>query len=305
MWVCILGAAAGGGFPQWNCNCPNCKASRDSSRPCRLRTQSSIAISADRQSWFLCNASPDIREQIARFPPLWPRHAVRETPIQGVVLSDAELDHTLGLLSLRESRNVRLHATAWVHDALVNGSGVLRTLQAFTQVEWRPVRLQQEAPLCRLDGSDSGLRYEAFPTGNEKTTAFATSPTSPEASVGYRITEAGTDRVLVYLPAVQALTASVLRQIRGCACLLIDGTCWSDDELIRLGASQKTARAMGHLPVGGEDGSLRRLGDLGIGRTIYVHLNNTNPMLLEDSPEYRAVTARGIEIAVDGMELEV
>jgi pyrroloquinoline quinone biosynthesis protein B len=307
MWARVLGSAAGGGFPQWNCGCPNCRAARAGARPCQPRTQSSLAVSADRERWFLFNASPDIRAQIASFPALWPRQGVRDTPIQGVVLSDAELDHTLGLLSLREGRRVRVYATGWVHQALTEWNPLLRTLAAFATVQWQPVRLDAEVPLCTGDGLDSGLRCRAFSTGSTKPLAFAPAHSAgqPEACVGYRIWSAGSGRVLVYLPALELLSPAVRSQILGSACLLVDGTCWLDDELGRLGISTKTARAMGHLPVGGDGGSLEQLAALRLERVIFVHINNTNPMLLDDSPERRAVEARGLEVACDGLELEI
>ena len=306
MWVRVLGSAAGGGFPQWNCTCLNCRAVREGTRPCRARTQSSIALSADYRQWFLFNASPDLRSQIEAFPPLRPRGAVRGTPIQGLVLSDAELDHTLGLLSLREGRVLRLYATAWVHRALSAWNPLLRTLGAYCPVDWQPVRLGHVVPLCGVDGVDSGLRCQAVALPGTKTVAFAAEPGAhPEASVGYRVTDWRTGGTLVYMPALPELSVDVRRAIAGCACLLVDGTCWSDDEMARLGIGGKTARAMGHLPIGGAGGSLEQLAALDIARTVYIHINNTNPLLLEDSPERRAVEAQGIEVAADGLELEI
>jgi pyrroloquinoline quinone biosynthesis protein B len=306
MWVRVLGSAAGGGFPQWNCNCPNCRCVRDGSLPCRPRTQSSIAISADHRHWFLFNVSPDICSQINAFPPLCPQHHIRSTPIQGILLSDAEVDHTLGLLSLREAGSLRIYATQWVYTALTEWNPLLRTLSTYCTVEWIAVHLQEAMLLSNSDGSDSGLCCQAFTTLSTKKVAFATeSRVHPEATVGYRITDRHTARTLVYLPAVQELNAAVLSQLQDCVCLLIDGTCWSDDELAYLGISSKTARSMGHLPVAGEGGSLEQLITLGIDRTIYIHLNNTNPLVIENSPERQAVEAHGIEVACDGLEMEI
>jgi pyrroloquinoline quinone biosynthesis protein B len=307
VWVRVLGSGAGGGFPQWNCNCPNCRAARDGSRLCRPRTQSSIALSADYERWFLFNASPDIRSQVEAFPALWPRGDARHTPIQAVVLSDAELDHTLGLLLLREGRRLRVYSTAWVHAALTEWNPILRTLAAFATVDWQPMRLDEVVPLCTADGTDSGLRCQAFTTGSTKRLTFAPieSAGHPEASVGYRITDARTGRFVVYLPALETLNPTVQANLADCACLMVDGTCWVDDEMARLGIVGKTAREMGHLPLGGEGGSLEQLAGLDIARTILVHINNTNPVLIEDSPERQEVEARGIEVAVDGMEVEI
>jgi pyrroloquinoline quinone biosynthesis protein B len=302
MWVRVLGSAAGGGFPQWNCNCPNCRAAREGSLLCRPRTQSSLAISADYQHWFLFNASPDIRAQIAAFPPLWPQGAVRHSAIEAIVLSDAELDHTLGLLSLREARSLRVYATPWVYTALSECNPILGTLRAYCAIDWRPVRLQETITL----GEAASLQCQAFSTASAKPVAFATHlGPHPETSIGYRITDPRTGRSLVYLPAVQELNAEVRTQLQQGAWVFFDGTCWEDEELIHLGIDGKTSRAMGHLPVGGAEGSLECLAQCSIARKVYIHLNNTNPLLMQNSPPRRAVEARGIEVAFDGMEMEI
>ncbi|MBV9094772.1 MAG: pyrroloquinoline quinone biosynthesis protein PqqB [Streptosporangiaceae bacterium] len=303
MWVRVLGSAAGGGFPQWNCACPPCRAVRDGSRQARPRTQSSIAVSSDDRRWFLFNASPDIRVQIESFPALHPSSDLfggtgkRSVPLQAVVLTDAELDHTLGLLLLREGRGLELHATETVRDTLYDGTSLLRTLEAYCPVQWRPVMPGAEVPLA------DGLSYRAFDVATTKRARFG-SGTGKGRVVGYRLTDERSGRALVYLPAVQDITV-VRDQLDDCACLLVDGTCWRDDELIRLGLADKTAREMGHLPIDGPDGSLARLALLPIERTIYTHINNTNPILLEDSPERRIVEQHGMEVAVDGLELRM
>ena len=298
MWVRVLGAAAGGGFPQWNCSCPQCRAVRDGSRPCRSRTQSSVAVSADYRRWFLLNASPDIRAQIESFPALHP-HGVRDSPLQAVLLTDAELDHTLGLLLLREAGDLEVHATAAVHETLCRGTSLLQTLGAYTHVEWRPVATGIEVSLA------DGLSYRAFHVPTNKRARFGAGEGEEGVVVGYRITNGHTGRSLVYLPNVQKLTASVRAHLEGCTRLLFDGTCWQDDELIRLGIAGKTSREMGHLPIDGADGSLEQLAPLPIERKIYIHINNTNPILLEDAPERRIVEEHGLEVAADGLELEI
>ena len=298
MWVRVLGAAAGGGFPQLNCGCPQCRAVRDGSRPCRSRTQSSVAVSADYRRWFLLNASPDIRAQIESFPALHPR-GVRDSPLQAVLLTDAELDHTLGLLLLREAGDLEVHATAVVHETLSRGTSLLQTLGAYTRVEWRQVSTGVEVPLA------DGLSYRAFSVPTNKRARFGTGEGEEESVVGYRITDGYTGGTLVYVPGAQELTASVRTNLEGCTCLLFDGTCWQDDELIRLGIASKTSRDMGHLPISGADGSLEQLASLPIERKIYIHINNTNPILLEDAPERRIVEEHGLEVAADGLELEI
>jgi pyrroloquinoline quinone biosynthesis protein B len=261
------------------------------------RTQSSVAVSADGARWFVINASPDIRTQIEAFPALHP-HDDRTTPLEAVLLTDAELDHTLGLLLLREGGGLQLHATEAVHDALHDGNSLLATLGAYCPVTWHPV----------VPGADvrlgDGLSYRAFDVPTTKRARFG-----PEQAigrvVGYRLTDERSGRALVYLPGVQELTAAVCAQLDGCDCLLVDGTCWQDDEMIRLGLAGRTAREMGHLPIGGPGGSLERLSTLHIGRTIYTHVNNTNPILIEDSPERRILERHGVDVAVDGLELQI
>lgn len=297
MWVRVLGAAAGGGFPQWNCGCPGCQAARDGSRPCKPRTQSSIAVSDDYRRWFLFNASPDIRAQIEAFPALHPQE-VRESPLGAVLLTDGELDHTLGLLLLRESDRLEIHATEAVHETLLEGTSLLRTLGAYADVEWRRVVTGEEVSLTE------SLTYRAFEAPTNKRARFGTGEVG-ESVVGYRISDGRTGRTLVYLPGAQDLTASVLAELEGCSCLLFDGTCWRDDEMVRLGIAGKTARDMGHIPISGADGSLERLASLPVERKVYTHINNTNPILIDDSPERRVVEESGFEVAADGLEMEI
>jgi pyrroloquinoline quinone biosynthesis protein B len=299
----VLGSAAGGGSPQWNCGCPVCAAVRSGASP--PRSQSSVAVSADNKQWFVINASPDVRSQIEAFPGLHP-HDDRSTPLEAVLLTDGELDHTLGLLLLREASAVRLYATPAVHKTLCDGSGVLRTLERYCPVEWRAVVPGADFALA------DGLSCRAFDVPSTKRARFGAGVEHGRV-VGYRLTDERSGGTLVYLPGVQSLTpaqggASVetLRaEIEGCDCLLIDGTCWRDDELVRLGLAGKTSREMGHLPIDGPDGSLAQLRSLGVGRTIFVHMNNTNPILLEDAPERRIVEDSGMEVAMDGLEVEV
>jgi pyrroloquinoline quinone biosynthesis protein B len=300
VWVRVLGSAAGGAFPQWNCACPACRAVRDGSRPARPRTQSSIAVSPDDRRWFLFNASPDIRTQIESFPPLHPSadpRGGRTVPLQAVLLTDAELDHTLGLLLLREGRGLELHATEAVRETLDDGTSLLRTLEAYCPVQWRPVIPGADVTLA------DGLSYRAFDVPTTKRARFGPG-TSKGRVVGYRLTDGHSGQSLVYLPSVQDL-AAVRDQLDDCACLLVDGTCWSDDELIRLGLAGKTARDMGHQPIDGPGGSLVQLAPLPIERKIYTHINNTNPILLEDAPQRLVLQQHGMEVAMDGLEVRM
>lgn len=297
MWLRVLGSAAGGGFPQWNCRCPGCRAVRDGSRPCQARTQSSVAVSTDHQRWFLLNASPDIHAHIESLPTP-PSTGIRATPPAAVLLTDAELDHTLGLLLLREGPAVEVHATPAVHETLRDGTSLLRTLEHYCPVEWRPAVPGTEVSL------GDGLHYRAFDVPTTKRVRFR--PGNRQGRVvGYRLTDERSGRTAVYLAGMQQLTAAVRAQLDDCACLLVDGTCWRDDELIRLGLGDRTARGMGHLPIDGPDGSLELLSPLPIERKIYLHINHTNPILLEDAPERRRVEERGMEVATDGLEIQV
>jgi pyrroloquinoline quinone biosynthesis protein B len=267
-------------------------------------------VSGDGERWVLLNASPDVHRQVEAFPALHPRPG-RTPPIEAVLLTDAELDHALGLLLLRESRGVQVHGTGVTRKILQNGSGILRTLQAYCPVHWHEVTLGAET---RLPG---GLTYRAFNVPTTKRPRFAGADADGAGAgdgqagdghgtvVGYRVTDQRTGRALVFLPCAQELTAQVMGELAGCACLLADGTCWSDDELVTLGLASTTARDMGHVPMSGEGGSLVRLATLHVFRKVYTHLNNTNPVLLEDSPERRAVQDCGVEIATDGMEIEI
>lgn len=303
MRVRLLGTAAGGGFPQWNCACGNCDGLRRGTLQARPRTQSSAAVSADGRRWFLLNASPDVRVQIESFAPLMPRGAVRSTAIQGILVTNADLDHTLGLLLLREGGRLAVHATSSVQRALDEGLHLSEVLDRYGGIDWHqpPASL---APLIGVDGSRSGLSYAVFPVPG-KLPRYREGRASPcgEDTVGYQLMDESTGKRLVYVPGLAALDRDVLIRLRDADVVLLDGTFWSDEEMRIVGAGTALARDMGHLPVGSEDGSLRTVACLPAARTIYVHINNTNPMLDEDSPERRAVEQSGAEVGWDGLEL--
>ncbi|HEY7311617.1 MAG TPA: pyrroloquinoline quinone biosynthesis protein PqqB [Gemmataceae bacterium] len=302
MHVHLLGTAAGGGFPQWNCGCFNCDGVRRGTIRARPRTQSCAAVSAEGRYWFLLNASPDVRVQIESFAPLLPRGTVRGTPIQGILVTSADLDHTLGLLMLREGGRLSVHATSSTRRALDEGLRLTEVLDRYGGVDWRspPANL---APLTCADGTLSGLRYAAFPVpGKLPRYLEDRTSSSGDDAVGYQLVDESTGGRLVYVPGLAALDVDVLSQLRDADVLLLDGTFWSDDEMRSVGAGGPSARAMGHLPVGSEDGSLAALSSLPAVRKIYVHINNTNPMLREDSPERGTVERAGVEVGWDGLE---
>jgi pyrroloquinoline quinone biosynthesis protein B len=306
MLVRVLGSAAGGGFPQWNCGCPNCRGVRTGAIRATPRTQESVAISADGDAWFLVNASPEIRAQIESFPPIHPRRP-RHSPIQGIFLTNGDLDHCLGLLSLRESHPLVVYATEPVYRGFSEDNVLFRTLQRFPeQVTWRPLKTGREDEVVGADGRPSGLLVQPVPVpGKPPIHLEGRHAPDPEEGIGLRFREAATGRVLAYFSGVAALTPAVRQALGDADAVFLDGTFWSSDELITLGVGEKRAEQMAHLPVGGAGGSLAALRDLRATRRVYIHLNNTNPLLHDDSPERAAVTAAGWEVAWDGMTVEL
>jgi pyrroloquinoline quinone biosynthesis protein B len=306
MHIHLLGTAAGGGVPQWNCNCAVCREARAGGGRVRVRTQSSVAISADGRSWFLLNASPDIRAQIENFSPLRPRGSrERNSPIEAVLLTNADLDHTLGLVLLREGEKLRVHATPDVRRALSEGIGFEAALDSFCGSEWI-VPPATPQPLLRHDGSASGLTHEKIPLPG-KPPRFMNSRPAPgdENVVGYRITDNKTGGRLLFLPDVSTMNETLLRWLPQCDVLLFDGTFWSENEMRERGVGTLSAADMGHVPISGTTGSLKVLAELKTRHKIYTHINNTNPILIEDSPEHAAVKAAGCTVGRDGMEIEI
>jgi len=301
MRIKILGSAAGGGFPQWNCACPNCHRLREGRFAGKPRTQTQLAWNADPNQWALLNASPDLRAQIEATPDLWPCDGGRRSPIGDVVLTGAELDQTLGLLLLREFHVFRVHATASVHRILAEDNSLFGVLARFAgQVSWSDIPLDR--PFCA-----GGARLEAlslpgcFPSFVNASRRANSNPA--EAVIGLWISPESGGGTLAYVPGVPHVSDSLLERLEGCDLLLFDGTFWSDEEPARIPGLGRTARQMGHLPVSGAGGSLERLATLRRPHKIFIHINNTNPILDEESPEHEAVREAGWELAWDGMEL--
>lgn len=306
MQIVLLGTAAGGGSPQWNCNCSVCSSVRAHAAGTVFRTQSSVAISADGQDWFLLNASPDLRGQLERFAPLHPGKATkRNSRIEGVLLTNADLDHTLGLLLMREGGSIPVHATSKVRDALVHAISIGPVLEAFCGVKWiRPPR--RLSPLRRRDGTESGLLYQAVGLRGKPPRFVPGAKTfSPGHSIGFRIQDQRTGGRLLFLPDVAGIEPPLIKSMSDCDVLLFDGTFWSEDEMRKSGVGPATAAAMGHWPMAGPNGSLKLLATLPVRHKVYVHLNNTNPVLLENSAEHRAVRKAGVTIGRDGMKLKI
>jgi pyrroloquinoline quinone biosynthesis protein B len=307
MLIRVLGSAAGGGFPQWNCGCPNCRGVRGGSIRASARTQECVAVSADGESaWVLLNCSPEIRSQIESFPPLHPR-GPRDSPIAAIVLTNGDLDHCLGLLSLRESHRLTVYATDAVQRGFTRGNVLYRTLERFPgQVTWRLMKIGCAEAIVDADGRPTGLTAEAIVTpGKPPVHLEEQKSPEPEDSVGVCVREVRTGRVLAYLSGVASITDDVRRALTGADAVFFDGTFWSSDELPAQGLGSKRAEQMAHLPVAGPNGSLAQLAGVRAGRRIYIHVNNTNPMLREDSSERAAVTAAGWDVAWDGMEVRL
>jgi len=301
--VVLLGTAAGGGFPQWNCWCPTCRAARLTPLRASRRSQSSAAVSVDGERWFLLNASPDVRHQIDCLPGPIPR-AIRHAAIEGIVITDAELDHTLGIVLLREARYLQLYATRPVRIILERDSRLLPVTQAFARVEVVEMPLDQRVALRYRDGEPSGVTVEPFevPAGPPR---FAPADTGAGHTVGLMIRDERGGGSCAYVPGCGGLDQRLLDRLAEADLLLFDGTFWTDDELISLGIGDRRAREMDHQPISGPDGSLAGLAALKGPQKVYTHINNTNPILLDDSPERAAVERAGVSVGADGMSFTV
>ena len=296
MRVRVLGSAAGGGFPQWNCHCGSCEAARAGTA--RARTQSSIAVRGDGGPWFLANASPDLRQQIESLANAT-ANGIRAAPIAGVLLTDAEIDHTAGLLLLRESSTpIRVFGGDGVRRALASDYPVLPILGRYCSVDWRSL---EPGRTLALEGSS--LEVEAFSVGGDAPRYMGASAQVEASGLVFRDRASG--GVLAYVPGLARLDDEIRERLGSSDAVLVDGTFWRDDELIDLGISPRTARDMGHVPLSGAGGTLEALASLTRPRKILVHVNNTNPILIEDSLERAAVHGAGIEVAYDGLEVEL
>ncbi|HEY6451376.1 MAG TPA: pyrroloquinoline quinone biosynthesis protein PqqB [Steroidobacteraceae bacterium] len=306
MKALVLGSAAGGGFPQWNSNAAACNRARRGDPAARARTQASIAVSADAEHWFLFNAAPDLRQQIEATPELHPHHGLRSSPIAGVVLTGADVDAIAGLLTLRERQALTVYATAKVH-AVLQANPIFDVLAA--DLVTRSV-LPLDCPQ-RLElpgGADSGLTVECFAVPGKVPLYLEQPQGAPpivlgEDTVGAAISD-GHSR-LFFIPGCAAMTDAIGQRLRGAELVLFDGTLWRDDEMIRAGLGAKSGRRMGHMSLTGAEGTLAAFKDLGVKRKIVVHINNSNPVLLEDSSERAELEAAGWEVAHDGMRLSL
>ncbi len=306
MKIRVLGSAAGGGFPQWNCNCRNCSALRAGTLRAAARTQSSIAVRGDAPgSWALVNASPDVLAQLAAYPDLQPARAPRDTAIAAVVLVDGQIDHTTGLFMLREStRPLAVWCTDAAYADLTQGNPILGVLRHYCGVERRS--MQPDGREFSIEPV-AGVRWRALAVPG-KPAPYSPHRESPVAgdNVALVIRDTRTRRAAVYAPGLGAMEPGVWEAMQEADCVLVDGTFWRDDEMVALGLSRKLAREIGHLPQTGPGGMLEWLERLPPGtRRILVHVNNTNPILDEESPERAELARRGVEVAWDGLEVEI
>jgi len=304
MHIQILGSAAGGRFPQWNCGCGNCTAVRNKKFCGKERTQAQLALSADGSTWFLAGASPDLASQIESSEALHPR-GLRDSPIAGVVLASADLDHVVGLLLLRELQPLRVYAAPSILRILREENSMFGMLNRVEpQVVWTPMTAGAPFPLLSADGKDSGLRCEVHYLSGRypKYVKSKDKDLARDQATAALFFESVSGKRVAYVPAVGNLSEALLEKIQHADLLLFDGTFWSDDELQRVQGSGETAHQMGHIPV---EESLRLLNNSKVERKMFIHLNNTNPILNEASPEHQAVRQAGWEVAEDNWQLEL
>lgn len=307
MKAIVIGSAAGGGFPQWNSNGPGCRRARSGDRAARPRNQASVAVTADGYRWFLLNATPDLRAQIESQPLLQPREGLRSSPIVGAVLTGGDVDAIAGLLHLRERQPLTVYATAPVQRILAGNSifGVL----APDCVKRETVPTLRRIPLLDPAGARTGLEAELFPVPGkvplymEGADFRLDTARESEDIVGAEIIETATGARFFFIPGCAAMTEGLARRLTGAPLVFFDGTLWTDDEMIRLGMGQKTGRRMGHMSMSGADGTIAAFRDLDVKRKIFIHINNSNPALLDDSPERATANAAGWEVGEDGMEV--
>jgi pyrroloquinoline quinone biosynthesis protein B len=303
MRIKVLGSSAGGGFPQWNCNCPNCDGLRKGRIKALARTQSSIAITVNGQDWLLVNASPDILKQIQDNPELQPGRQIRDSGIAAVLLMDAQIDHVTGLLMLRERKTpLPLLATPEVLSDISDGFPITRILSHYCTVA---------TTALSIDGSTVDI--PALPGLQVQTVALSSKPPPyspfrgnprPGDNIGLLMQNPATGKRAFYAPGLAELSPDLIALMSGCDVVLVDGTFWTHDEMQRLGLSAKAALDMGHLPQSGPGGMIEQLDRLPAStRKVLIHINNTNPMLVEDSAERATLTAHGIEVAHDGMDI--
>jgi len=309
MHIKILGSAAGGGFPQWNCNCRNCVSVRAGTPGFRTRTQSSLAVSRDGINWALLNASPDLRQQIAQTPQLHanPRVGLRHSPIKAAVLTNGDVDHIIGLINLREAQPFSIYATDRVL-ATIRANSVFQVLAEPT-VPRLEMRLDTPFELAGAD-TDLGLIVEAFAVPGKVALYLEDASSSNFGSqegdtIGLKVTDPVEKKSFFYIPGCAEIDEKLATRLKGASVVFFDGTLFTDDEMIEQGLLNKTGARMGHISMSGETGSIAAFSKLGVGRLIYVHINNSNPALDENSAARKAIDGAGWEVGYDGMEVRL
>ena len=308
MHIRVLGSAAGGGYPQWNCNHPNSRRARQRDPAAPQRTQSSIALSSDGERWALFNASPDLRQQINDNDILHPRQALRDSPINAVVLTNADVDHVAGLLNLRESQAFRLYGTRRVLSVL-EANSIFNVLNPQFVMRESMV-LNEELEIMRPDGGALGISVLPFAVPGkvalwlEDESQGENFGTVDEDTIALEVRAQG-KTCFFYMPACARMTDALADRLRGAELVFFDGTLWVDDEMVRDGVGVKTGKRMGHMSVSGEEGTMAAFSDLDVGRKVFIHINTTNPILIADTPERAAAETAGWEVSYDGMAIEI
>ena len=305
MRVRVLGSAAGGGFPQWNCNCPNCDGVRKGTVNAKRRSQSSIAVSSNDVDWLLFNTSPDILTQFQQFPESQPARAIRDTAFRSIVLLDAQIDHTTGLFMLRESKTpLNIYCTDMVYEDLTTGNPIFKILEHYCGVNWHKI------------STEEGNSFEPEGISNIKVRAIPLSSKAPPYSphrhdphegdnLGILLEDMTTGKKTFYAPGLGQIEAHIKPFMEEADCLLVDGTCWTNDEMKSLGIANKMSLDMGHLPQSGPGGMIEVLRPLPAEKKVLIHINNTNPILREDSDQRQLLTKENIDVAYDGMDFVV
>lgn len=303
MKIRVLGAGAGGGFPQWNCNCHNCRRLRSGELNGKARTQSSIAISTDNRNWLLFNTSPDIRAQLEAFPAIQPKEGIRDTGIKAILLIDSQIDHTTGMLMLREGKPLEVYCTDMVKQDLTTGFPLFTMLKDYCTVNHHPIPCD-ETPFIIPGIDDIRIYAHALKSKAPPYSPHRHDPHEGD-NIGVIIEQISTGKKLYYSPGLGEIEPHVFAAMQKVDCLMVDGTFWTDDEMCQQQISIKRAREIGHLPQSGAGGMIEVLAGVPQARKILIHINNTNPILDEDSPERKILDAAGIEVAYDGLEIDL
>ena len=303
MKVRVLGSGAGGGFPQWNCNCHNCHRLRHNTMNGKARSQSSIAVSTDNKNWLLINTSPDIRSQLEAFPAIQPKEGIRDTGIKAILLIDSQIDHTTGMLMLREGKPLEVYCTDMVKQDLSTGFPLFTMLKDYCTVNHHAIP---------VDGSSftiPAIEDLRFYTQALKSKAPPYLPHRHDPhegdNIGVIIEQISTGKKVFYSPGLGEIEPHVMTAMQEVDCLLVDGTFWTDDEMCTQNISHKKAREIGHLPQSGPGGMIEVLSGVAKARKILIHINNTNPILDDDSEQRKILDAAGIEVAYDGLEIDL